>query len=492
MKKRVKQLAKLVLALALVLLLVLVVNAARMRPAVLPAPGKPPADPVDANAAAEHLAAAVRIKTVSHEDPKDDDAKALDDLRAFLEATYPKVHAQLAREIVSDHSYLFTWKGSDPTLAPVLFAAHQDVVPVEPGSESSWTHAPFGGEIADGFVWGRGAIDDKIALVAILEAAEILLGADFHPKRTIHFAFGHDEEVGGANGAKKIAEKLRESNAHLAWVLDEGGAVTEGVIPDVARPVAVLGVSEKGYVSLELTAKGKAGHSSMPPTETTIGILSNAVARLEAKPMRAHFTEVSRRGFELLGPEMPFSRRIVMANLWLLEPAMMSVMMQTPQTAATVRTTIAPTIIEGGVKENVLPSHARAVVNFRILPGDTVEGVLAHVRSAVADDRVEIKKLERMVSEPAPIAPMSGPYDLISETIRELNPDAIVIPSVLLGASDGRWYGPPLSDGVYHFGGSRLQKTDLARVHGIDERASVAGLEKVIRWYAELLRKAAL
>lgn len=490
--KRVKKALKF-FGLALVLLAtILLVNTLRMRPVALPAPPTPPADPVDANVAAEHLASVVRFKTVSHEDPKDDDQKALDDLRAFLEITYPKVHQTLSREIVGERSMLFTWKGTDPSLLPILFAAHQDVVPVEPGSESSWTHAPFGGEIAEGFVWGRGAMDDKGALVAIFEATEMLLRAGFQPKRTILFAFGHDEEVGGAHGAKQIAEKLRASGAHLAWVLDEGGAVTDGLVPDVARPVAILGVSEKGYVSVELTAKGKAGHSSMPPSETTIGILSNAIARLEAKPMKARFTEVSRKGFDMLGPEMPFSRRVVMANLWLLEPLMISFMTKTPQTAATVRTTIAPTIVEGGIKENVLPSHARAVVNFRILPGETVDGVLAHVRSAVADDRVEIKKMDRMVSEPAPIAPMSGPYDLIAESIRELNPDAIVIPSILLGASDGRWYGPPLSDGVYHFGGAKLQKTDLSRIHGIDERANIEGLGNVIRWYAELFRKAAL
>jgi carboxypeptidase PM20D1 len=486
--KRLKRTAKVVGLVLGLLVVVLLVNTLRMRPVVLPAPPTPPNDAIDENAAAERLGSAIRFKTVSHEDPKDDDATVLAAFQTWMETTYPRVHATLGREIVAEHALLYTWKGTDASLPPVLFAAHQDVVPVEPGSESSWTHDAFSGLVEGGFVWGRGAMDDKGALVAILEAAEMLIGGGFQPKRTLLFAFGHDEEVGGT-GAKAIAEKLRASGVHLAWVLDEGGAVTEGVIPDVTRPVAVLAVGEKGYVSLELVAKGQGGHSSMPPAETTIGVLANAIARLEKKPMPARFTEVSRKGFDVLAPEMPFSRRVALANLWLLEPLVLSIMTRSRETAATVRTTIAPTIIEGGVKDNVLPSHARAVVNFRILPGDSVEGVMAHVRSAIADDRIEMKKLERTVSEPSPIAPMNGAYDFLATTIREFHPDAIVIPNVLNGASDGRSYAPPLSDGVYHFGGARVGKADLARVHGTNERTSVHGFATIVRWYAELFRK---
>lgn len=209
--RRGRKAASVVGLLLLGLVVVLLINTLRMKAVALPTPPTPPND-VASDRAAEHLATAVRLKTVSHENPVEDDAKALDDLRAFFEQTYPKVHASLTREIVGEHSYLYTWKGSDPSLAPVLFAAHQDVVPVELGSESSWTHAPFGGEIADGFVWGRGAIDDKGALVSIFEAAEMMLAAGFQPKRTILFAFLRRSQI--AEGRSRTRPRDRRAREH--------------------------------------------------------------------------------------------------------------------------------------------------------------------------------------------------------------------------------------------------------------------------------------
>ena len=486
--KRVRRIAKWLGIAIGVLAIVLVANTLRKRPENRPAPMPAPEMSVENTAVAEHLAAVLRFKTVSHEDPAADDTAELANLAAYIDATYPKVKETMQREPIGA-SLLYAWKGTDASLEPVLFAAHMDVVPIEPGTESVWTHPPFSGDIAEGFVWGRGAMDDKSSLVQLLEAAEALIRSGFAPKRTILFAFGHDEEVGGLHGAKEISAKLAERKTHLAWAIDEGGSALEpGVIAGVKRQVAVLGVGEKGYVSVELVSEAKGGHSSMPSRATAIGLLATAIERLEHNQMPPHLTEVARRSFEILGPEMPFGQRVAISNLWLLEPVVVRMLAGGSPTNAIVRTTTAPTIIDGGVKDNVLPSHARAVVNFRILQGDTVDGVLEHVRAVIADDRIKARKLERMVSEPSPLASMtSETYALLDTTIRQFFPSALVMPTVLVGASDGRHYAP-IAAGVYHFNPHRTGLEDLPRIHGTNERFAVEELGTAVKFYAQLMR----
>lgn len=486
--KRLRRILKWVGLVSLVLVVVLLANTFRKGKDTRPSPAPAPEMTVNDAPIAEHLAAAIRFKTVSHEDPAQDDTAELASLRAWVDATYPNVKEKLPREMVGS-SLVYTWKGSDASLAPVLFAAHMDVVPIEPGTEEKWTHPPFSGDIAEGFVWGRGAMDDKSSFVQILEAAEALLASGFTPKRTIVLAFGHDEEVGGLHGAKEASAMLGAKGMHFAWAIDEGGSVLEpGLVAGVKRRVAVLGLGEKGYVSVELVAEGKAGHSSMPSKQTAIGLLSSAIDRLLQNQMKPHITDVSRRAFDVLGPEMPFGQRVAMANLWLLEPFVVSMLSSGTATNAIVRTTTAPTIIEGGVKDNVLPARARAVVNFRILTGDTVEGVLEHVRAVVNEPKITVKKLERMVSEPSPIASMtSDAYALFDTTIRQFFPDVLVMPNVLIGASDGRHYAP-ISDGVYHFNPHHTAEDDLPRIHGTNERYAVKELGAGVKFYAQLMR----
>jgi carboxypeptidase PM20D1 len=472
----------------LVLVLVLVVNTLRQGRVALPSVPPPPNDAVDATAVAAHLAQAIRFKTVSHEDPKDDDYAEVDGMRAFFEATYPKLHATLTREVVGGHGLVYTWAGSDASLRPVLLAAHQDVVPVEPGTEGAWTHPPFAGAVADDFVWGRGARDDKASLVTILEAVEALVGVGFKPKRTVVLAFGFDEEVGGALGAKTIAASFAAKGTRFDYVLDEGGAVVKGVVEGVARPLALVGLTEKGFVTTELTVSMPTGHSSMPPPQTSVGILAAAIDRLERQQMPPHLTPTSRRFFETLAPELPFTKRLAMSNLWLLEPLVLSQLTKQQATNATVRTTTAPTIFQAGVKENVLPSSARALVNFRILPGDSVDGVVAHVREVVADERVVVKVAERMVSEPPPESSAdSRAYRLIETTIRQFFPEVLVVPNVVVGATDARNYAP-VADAVYHFGPFVLGKEDLSTIHGTNERFRVDDLAVAVRFYEQLLR----
>src|SRR3954447_13584405 len=339
-------------------------------------------EPVDARVMAEHLGQAVQFQTVSYQDPARFDAEAFRGLHRFLEATYPKLHATLKRELVGDFSLLYTWEGADRSLPPVLLLAHQDVVPVE--SPRAWRHAPFGGEIADGAVWGRGAVDCKGSLIGTLEAVESLVAGVFRPRRTVLLAFGHDEEVGGRRGARAIAALLERRGVRLEFVLDEGGAITSGIVRGVDRGVAAVGIAEKGYVTLELHATTDGGHSSMPPAHTAAGVLAAAIARLEDDPFPASVNDVTRQTLDYLGPEMSLSRRTALANLWLFGPIVRRQFLAAPATAAMLRTTTAVTMLRAGIKENVLPADAAAVVNFRIIPGESTESVTDRVRAVIA------------------------------------------------------------------------------------------------------------
>jgi carboxypeptidase PM20D1 len=444
---------------------------------------------VDADAAAGRLAGALRLKTVAASEGQPAEAAAFDALHEYLRVQFPHVHGALKREPVGPHSVLYTWPGTDSRLRPVLLIGHLDVVPVEPGTEASWTRPPYGGDVADGYIWGRGALDDKGSVLGILEAVEGLLAAGYTPRRTVLLGFGADEEVGGHEGAALIAERLRQQGVTLESVLDEGGMRVSGAVPGVKAPVALVGVAEKGFTSVELVVEGEGGHSSMPPPSTAVGILSRAVTRLEAEPMPAELRGGSRALFEAMGPEMPFGMRLVFANLWLFEPLVLRQLAAKPSTNAAVRTTTAATMFEGSVKDNVLPSRARAVVNFRILPGDTVEEVLAHVRRVVDDPRVKLSTLG-FNSEPSPVSRTdSEAWATLQRSIRQVFPESLVSPYLMLGAADARYF-TGLSDSVYRFMPFHLRQEDLPRLHGRDERLSVSGYAEGIHFYAQYLRNA--
>ncbi len=305
---------------------------------------------------AQHLAAAVRFKTVSYGGGTHDAEKnaQLDALRAWMQQTYPYFHKVATREIVG-HSLLFTWQGKDTKSPPILLMAHMDVVPVVPGTERDWSHDPFSGDISGGFVWGRGAIDDKGCLVSILDAAERLAHEGFVPARTVMFAFGEDEEVGGNTGNAAIAALLKSRHVHLQWVLDEGGAILDEPFPGVAQPVATVAVAEKGYLSLELVAHGTGGHSSRPSNDLAILRLADAVRKVVDHPFASGVDDVQAEKFAILAPQMPFFQRMLLANLWLTGPVVTRMMEGQPDMAARLHTTIAPTLLSAGVKDNVLP-----------------------------------------------------------------------------------------------------------------------------------------
>jgi carboxypeptidase PM20D1 len=441
--------------------------------------------------AAERLAGSLRMRTISHADPAAFDSDAFRALHAYLQTAFPRVHAQLGREIVGTHSLLYTWRGSDLSLKPILLTGHLDVVPVEPGTEASWQEEPFGGRIAGGFIWGRGAIDNKSAIVGTLEAVEMLLGEGFRPARTVHLAYGHDEEVGGTTGAQAIAALLKGRGVGLEMVLDEGGVIGEGVLSGIPAPVALVGIAEKGFVSVELSARTAGGHSSLPPPQSTIGILSAAIARLEKTPMPARLEEPTRQLFERIAAELPFTQRAVFANLWLTRPLVMRKLQSSPATNAMVRTTTAVTVFQAGTKDNVLPSYGRAVINFRILPGDSIAGVVEHVRHAIGDTRVEVRTVGAFSAEPSAVSSSeSESFHMLARTIRSIAPDAIVAPYLVVVVTDARYY-TGLSRNVFRFLPLRLTARDLDRMHGTNERIAVFHYEDAIRTYRQLILNAA-
>jgi carboxypeptidase PM20D1 len=444
-----------------------------------------------AKAAAERLAGAIRIPTISAEDAATFDADAFRRLHAYLQTAFPRVHSQLRREIVGTHSLLYMWQGTDSSLDPILLIGHMDVVPIEPGTEEKWQQDPFDGRIADGFIWGRGAIDNKSAVVGLLEATEMLLAEGFRPARTVYLAYGHDEEVGGTAGAREIAALLRSRGIQLEMVLDEGGVIGDRILAGITEPVALVGIAEKGFVTIELSARVAGGHSSLPPAQTAVGIVSAAVAKLEENPLPARLDGPTRELFNRIGPLLPLAQRAVFANLWLTRPLVIGRLEQSPVTNAMVRTTTAPTIFQAGTKDNVLPSHARAVVNFRILPGDTVATVVAHVRREIDDSRVEVRTVGRFSAEPSTVSRTdSQSFRTLERTIRSVLPEAIVAPYLVVVVTDARYYSG-LSQNIFRFLPLRLTARDLERVHGIDERIGIREYEAGIRTYRQLVINAA-
>jgi carboxypeptidase PM20D1 len=312
------------------------------------------------------------------------------------------------------------------------------------------------------------------------------------PRRTIYFVFGHDEEVGGANGAVKIVELLKGRQVQLAWVLDEGLAVTEGVMPGLQQPAALIGLAEKGSVSLKLTATAAPGHSSMPPGPggSAIGMLSQALARLDRQPLPGGIQGAAAELFAAVAPEMPFGQRVALSNLWLTRPLLESMLSKGAATNAMMRTTTALTILNAGNKENVLPGVAEAVVNFRILPGDTTESVQAFVVKTIADERITVKPLGPGFNPSRLATSQSDSFRFIERTVREVFPDALVAPGLMLAASDARHFDG-ISDASYRFMPIRFNAEDLKRPHGTDERIAVGQLVDMVRFYHRLLSQAA-
>jgi carboxypeptidase PM20D1 len=411
---------------------------------------------------------------------------------AYLEKSFPQLYAKLDHEVVGANNLLFTWKGTNLALKPIVLLGHQDVIPIEEGTETKWTQPPFSGEIVDGFIWGRGTLDDKMTVVGLLEAVDLLLSKGFQPNRTVILAFGQDEEVGGLEGAEKIAQLLKARRIQAEFVTDEGGFLSKGMMPGVSAPVAMIGTSEKGYLSLELSVETAGGHSSVPPNTSSIGILSEAIHKVETHPMPAHVHGPIGEFLEYGGGSASFPMRVVFKNMWLFGPVVQHILELSPDTNATLRTTAAATIFRAGTKDNVMPSRATAIINFRLLPGDTVAGVIDHVRQVIDDPRVELAPMEgEPPAEPSPRSRADSPnFQLMQRTLVQVYPDAVVAPFVFVAATDSKHYAA-LTHDIYRFSPIVMDTEDVGRIHGTNESIGVDNFARSIEFYCQLIRNAA-
>jgi carboxypeptidase PM20D1 len=440
--------------------------------------------PAAGDSAIFHMSRAIQIKTVSKGDTLPIDTAEFVAFRQFLEGSYPLIHRQLKRQVFNEFSYLYEWKGKDSSLAPWVLMAHQDVVPVEGAAEKNWTVPSFGGVIKNDTIWGRGAVDDKSSLISIMEAVEKLLQQGFVPARTIYIAFGHDEEVAGRRGARAISTWMREQKIRPALVLDEGGQIDTEHFKEIDRPVAIIATGEKGYTNIDLSVEIPGGHSSMPSRETAIDVLNKAIAAVREKQMPGTITPVVEEMIRRTNAPGSFLKRMVTQNLWLTSPLVKMQMEKSKETNALIHTTLVPTIVQAGIKDNVIPTIAKATFNSRILQGQTSDDVLAFVKKAVNDDRVIIKKQTTSLFEPSPVTPFTDPtFISIEKILKKSDPNLVVTPFLWLGATDSRYFRD-FSEAVLLF--SAVQ--NIKGFHGIDERIGIKDLDRMIWFYQQVIQ----
>ena len=451
-----------------------------------------PIDISDKNALADtiakNLGAAIRIKTISWNTEAPTEVEAFDAFVAFLEETYPNAHRVLVTERINQ-SVLYKWTGISSEEKPIGFIAHMDVVPIEKGTEGTWSAPPFSGEIKDGAVWGRGALDDKGPLIAIMEAAERLSLSGFEPRRDIYFLFGHDEELGGSKGASAISEELDRRGVQFAWTLDEGSVLINGAIPGVDVPIALISTAEKGSTTLRLVASTEGGHSSAPSADTAVSLVAKAVIAVNDDPFPLKIDDNTTAFLHAIAPEVGFLQRVALTNLWLTGPIVKSSLGKDATIAATLRTTTAPTIIEGGEKVNILPQRASAIVNYRLHPRNSVEGVKARAERQINDPKITVELAGGVKPSPNSARDAEG-FIKVSESVAAIFGNVPIAPSLTIGGTDTRHF-TAISDNNYRFMPFTFETTDIKRLHGTNERVPVDDLVRATLWYEDLIQRAA-
>lgn len=455
----------------------------------------------DESAAVQRFAKGLQIPTIATSPAKLSNESPHYAFGDYLRNAFPALHAEPIRRYggkefgdPANPSILFEWPGKQAELDAILLMSHFDVVPAVNRQQETegdgWSVPPFSGKVDENFIWGRGAIDCKHGVFGILEAINHLLSAGYQPDRTIYVALGHDEEMGGAFGNGKIGRWMREQGKRLEVVLDEGGCIfTE--FPGLDRSVALVGVAEKGIVTIDLEVRLKAdamGHASMPPRDTAVSILSVAIQKIQNNPFPAELEGTTLDTLRFVGPEMSsWTSRVAMSNLWLTAPLVKRMLGKTPSGNAMLRTTVAPTIFKvENENDNVLPQAAMATLNVRLMPGTTVQETLTRLNSVVSDDRVRVTAREPW-KEASAVSPIeSDAFENIHTTIRQIYPDVVVAPFVLVGSTDTIHYSD-LCNNIYRFIPARLSERDTKRFHGIDERIAKQDFLDIIRFYRQFI-----
>lgn len=447
----------------------------------------PPPPPVDSAAVARRLSGAIKFQTVSYAGgvKEAERTAALRDLHDYLDRAYPYFHEDAPQEIFGE-SLLFVWRGTDENLPPILLMAHLDVAPVVERTEGNWTHEPFSGDIADGYVWGRGTFDNKAAAVALMEAGDRLAQSNFQPRRTIMFAFGEDQEAGGSKGNAAIAKALADRGVRFAWVLDEGSPILKEPYPGIERPVAFVSIAEKGFLRLELSAKGG---------EDGAAALSRAAGSALGRLFPSDLDAIQRAKLDVLTPYAPFGERLKLANLWLAKPLVIGALQGDAETAAALRTTISPVVtglsLDGQLTKSALRTDADVrAIDVHLHQGDTIASVTQQVTAAIGNSEIEVQPLTATQAEPSRITDVNSPaYAYIARAIAETFV-VPVAPELMTRPTDSRHY-LDMADAVLRFSPFTAGPGDLARVHGTDERVAVADLGPAVGFYTWLIRNSA-
>ncbi len=434
----------------------------------------------------ENLAKAIQFQTIAHK-AEMLDANAFSGLQKHLRTAFPLVDSLLPQKRINHYSLIYYWKGRT-NAPPIVLAAHMDVVPVEYASREEWDVTPFSGTITDTHIYGRGTLDDKSSLIGVIHAVELLLQQGFVPQQDVYLCFGHDEEIGGKSGAAEIVNYLKSQGVRPQFVLDEGGILSDGIVPGIKQKVALIGVSEKGYMSIDLNVRIEGGHSSMPAQKTANGTLIAALNTLEENPLPSRISAPLEGFISQIGPNLPFAQKLAFSNPWLFKSLIFDAYQQSPSSAALVQTTQATTLLHAGIKDNVIPGRASATVNYRLLPGDTPEDILKRAETLIADSTVHLSIHDNFVEAPSPVSPFEcNEFTYLQRCINTVYPDALVSPYLVLGATDGRYYYA-ITDKVYRFLPISMTPEDIPRLHGINERVSLKDFEGCVGFYYTLLK----
>ncbi|MDO4153924.1 MAG: M20 family peptidase [Clostridia bacterium] len=448
-----------------------------------------PDEQVDVDKYRKDLSDAIKIKTISNVDVDKVDWNEFKRLHALFEERFPLVYKNLKCEEISLASLLFTWEGKNPDLEPIALLGHQDVVPVAEGTEGDWTHPAFDGVDDGEFVWGRGALDMKNHLIAVLESVESLLAEGFEPERTVYLCFGHDEEIVAAptSGAGSIAAVLKERGVHLDSVIDEGGAILNLNVGKILnKKLAGVGIAEKGYVDYRVSVSAKGGHSSQPPEHTALGALADVIKDIEGHQFKAKMPAFVYELFTKIGKNVSYPARIVTCNLWLLKPLITAVMQKIPPAASLIHTTTAVTMAEGSPAANVLPQKASVTVNFRMMPGVTIKNVEEHIRSCVRNKDIEVEYLKG--KEASKVSPTdSRSFKILEEICTRTDPDLLVAPYLVMGGTDAYHY-EEVCDNIYRFAPFVMDTKLLLTTHGTDERIPISCMADGLKFFKRYIR----
>ncbi|MBR6791431.1 MAG: M20/M25/M40 family metallo-hydrolase [Oscillospiraceae bacterium] len=466
----------------IVFIAVLVIRAVRFTPPA-ETPSQPETVSFDKEASVDALAQLIRCRTVSYDDHSLEDDAEFEKLIALLPGLYPNVMKTCLLTRMEDRALLFKWKGRGDG-DPAVLMAHYDVVPVD---EAKWERDPFGAEIIDGVMWGRGTLDTKGTFNGILSAAENLIKQGFVPENDIYFAFSGGEEVNG-KCAVHIVDWFKGQGIDPAMVLDEGGAVVENVFPGVKRPCAVIGIAEKGMMNLEYSVASGGGHASAPAPHTPVGKLSAACVRVEDHPFKFHLTKPVELMFNTLGRHSTFLYRLIFANLWCFKGVLDLICKSGGgELNALVRTTVAFTQMSGSKAPNVIPPTASMVSNSRLNPCDSVESAMAYVKKTVNDPDVTVTLRDHM--EPSPISRTDCEgWERVKNAVADTWQGSIVTPYLMMQCSDSRHYGG-LSDKVYRFSAMDLTKEERGTIHGNNERVRVEVIHRSVEFFIRVMKQ---